>query len=201
MQMGAIISKFRKEKGLTQEGLAKLLNVTNQSVSKWESDQCCPDIGLLPQLADVFGISLDVLFGREVPKPGPVLPWEDDGTLRAVLFAGHTLVDGQEAAERIEFCYEGPALNISSTFSVICDSVGGNVTAGDNVTCDGVGGNVQAGADVTCDNVYGSVTAGRDVTCDSIDGSVIAGRDVRCDEICGSCISAGGSVYCDHMEE
>ena len=186
MQMGAIISKYRKEKGLTQEGLAKLLNVTNQSVSKWESDQCCPDIGLLPQLADLFGISLDALFGRETAKAIPALPWEDDGTLRAVLFVGHTLVDGHEAAERIEFCYEGPALNVSSMFSVICDNVSGSV---------------NAGANVTCDSVDGSVTAGRDVTCDSIDGSVIAGRDVRCDEICGSRITAGGSVYCDHMEE
>ena len=36
-----------------------------QAVSKWESNQCCPDIQLLPQLADIFEISIDELFGRK----------------------------------------------------------------------------------------------------------------------------------------
>ncbi len=56
---------YRKKAGLTQEELAKKLGVTNQSVSKWESAQCCPDIGLLPMLADIFEISIDELFGRK----------------------------------------------------------------------------------------------------------------------------------------
>lgn len=59
------ISFYRKRQGLTQEELAKRLGVTNQSVSKWESAQCCPDIGLLPMLADIFEISIDELFGRK----------------------------------------------------------------------------------------------------------------------------------------
>lgn len=44
----------RKKRGLTQEELAVKLGVTNQSVSKWESAQCCPDISLIPKLADIF---------------------------------------------------------------------------------------------------------------------------------------------------
>ena len=186
MQMGTIIAKLRKERGLTQEALATQLDVTNQSVSKWESNVCCPDITLLPKLADIFQVSIDTLFGRDIPSPQPRdLPWEDDGVLRAVLFAGRTLIDGHSAAERIEFCYEGPALNISSAFSVICDDVQGNVSARANVTCDCVDGNV---------------TAGRDITCDSIEGNASAGRDIHCDEICGSRVTAGCNVYCDHME-
>ena len=46
---GARIASYRKEKELTQEALAQRLGVTNQAVSKWESDQCCPDIMLLPE--------------------------------------------------------------------------------------------------------------------------------------------------------
>ena len=67
MTLGNKIAALRKERGLTQESLAQKLDVTNQSVSKWESDQCCPDILLLPKIADIFGVTIDALFGREAP--------------------------------------------------------------------------------------------------------------------------------------
>ena len=52
---GARIAALRKQSGMTQEALAQRLGITNQAVSKWESDQCCPDIMQLPVLADIFG--------------------------------------------------------------------------------------------------------------------------------------------------
>ena len=58
------ISYLRHQKGLTQEALAKHLGVTNQTISKWESGQCCPDIQLLPEIADLFGVSIDELMGH-----------------------------------------------------------------------------------------------------------------------------------------
>ena len=57
------IAFLRKQKGITQEELAKTLGVTNQAVSKWESAQCCPDIQLLPGLAKIFDVSIDELIG------------------------------------------------------------------------------------------------------------------------------------------
>ena len=57
------IAFLRKQKGLTQEALADAIGVTNQSVSKWESGQCCPDITLLPELAKIFEVSIDELLG------------------------------------------------------------------------------------------------------------------------------------------
>ena len=216
MTLGNKIAALRKEFGLTQEGLAQKLEVTNQSVSKWESDQCCPDIQLLPKIADIFGVTIDALFGREAPAaPTSDLPWEDDGVLRAVLFAGRTLIAGHKAAQNIRFEYEGPALNIHSDFSVTCGSVGGSINAGGSVTCDSVGGSINAGENVTCDSIGGSVTAGGNITCDDIDGNAqaggditcdtlegdaYAGGDIRCDEINGGTVTAGGDVYCDHME-
>lgn len=59
---------FRNQQGLTQEELAQKLGVTNQTVSKWESAQCCPDISLLPKLAAIFDKSIDELFGITTEK-------------------------------------------------------------------------------------------------------------------------------------
>jgi transcriptional regulator with XRE-family HTH domain len=64
---GKRIVHHRKRLGLTQEQLAEKLGVTAQAVSKWENDQSCPDIGTLPLLAEIFGITTDALLGREAP--------------------------------------------------------------------------------------------------------------------------------------
>lgn len=186
MTLGNKIAELRKGKGLTQEALANKLGVSNQAVSKWEANQSCPDIQLLPQIADLFEISLDALFGRGTQSEteehiASELPWEDDGKLRAVIYVGHSLIGSEECekAQKITFEYEGPALDIISSFSVTCDEVQGNVSAGADVTCDTVYGNVSAGCDVTCDDVYCNVGAGGDVTCDEVRGNVNAGGDVQ----------------------
>ena len=63
IKIGEQIQILRKEKGLSQEDLAQVFNVTNQSVSKWETGQTCPDISLLPDIASYFGVSVDELLG------------------------------------------------------------------------------------------------------------------------------------------
>ena len=204
MNFAEIIVRSRKALGLTQEGLAQKLGVTNQAVSKWESGQSCPDLALLPRIADLFGITIDELFGREpkaVSFPAqPPFPWPDDGVLRVLLYAGHTRVYGPvEGADEIHFCYEGPALNIESAVSVYCDDVMGNVTAGGSVNCDDVYGSISAQGSVSCDDVKGDIRSGGNVTCDCAEGDVHAGGNVQVDEASGD-IHAGGSVYCDHWE-
>lgn len=60
------IKAYRKEMKLTQEQLAEIMGVTVGAVSKWESGLSSPDIMLLPKLAKLFGVSLDVLFSLEL---------------------------------------------------------------------------------------------------------------------------------------
>lgn len=60
------IKAYRKEMKLTQEQLAEVMGVTIGAVSKWELGLSNPDIMLLPKLARLFGISLDVLFSLQL---------------------------------------------------------------------------------------------------------------------------------------
>ncbi len=66
--LGKRIAALRKEKGCTQEALANLMEVSPQAVSKWENDQACPDIALLPKLAKVLGTSVDALLSGEAEE-------------------------------------------------------------------------------------------------------------------------------------
>lgn len=59
--IGKRIAYYRKEKHMTQEELAVKMGVSAQAVSKWETDASCPDIGALPHLCKILGITADEL--------------------------------------------------------------------------------------------------------------------------------------------
>ena len=215
MIIGSKIAFYRKKLGITQDALAQKLEVSNQAVSKWESDQCCPDISLLPLIADIFGITIDELFDRKVPsvETAADVPWEDDDTLHVAVFHGRTYIGRSDACTTMTFQYEGPALNIDCALNLNCVTVSGKVTAGGSVDCEDVYGSVQAGGSVSCDEVHGSVNAGGNVTCDNVNGDVYAGGNITCDivegnaeaganitcaEICGA-VTAEGDIYCDEI--
>lgn len=69
MTMGERITALRKGRGMTQEQLAERLNVTRQSVSKWELDQATPEVGCAVALCNLFEVSLDYLIrGMELQE-------------------------------------------------------------------------------------------------------------------------------------
>ena len=63
MNIGTNIYTLRKEKKITQAQLAEKLGVSEQAISKWENDQCAPDVSHFPIIAEFFGVSIDRLFG------------------------------------------------------------------------------------------------------------------------------------------
>ena len=85
--IGKRISALRKARGMKQEELAERLDVSGQAVSKWENDQTCPDIGLLPRLARVFGVTTDYLLTGEQEQEPPVrmVPEEERKDLREMM--------------------------------------------------------------------------------------------------------------------
>lgn len=63
-KLGVRIAQLRKERNLTQDALSQKLGVSPQAVSKWETGIGCPDIALLPVIADAFGVTINDLFLR-----------------------------------------------------------------------------------------------------------------------------------------
>ena len=68
MSIGTTIKKLRKEKGITQEHLAQCLSISPNAVSQWECNRTAPDITQLPLLADIFGVSSDVILEIDIAK-------------------------------------------------------------------------------------------------------------------------------------
>ena len=204
MALATQIGYYRKKHGMTQESLAQKLGVSNQAVSKWESDQCCPDVMQLPKLADVFEISMDELFGRPTPqtvvREAPHFPWADDDTLRAVIFVGRRLVEEHAAAKDITLHYSGPVENVDSAFSVRCGDVEGNITAGSSVQCGDVEGHVVAGGNVNCGDIEGNLKAGGNVKCGDVGGNVDAGGMTSCGDVSGG-INSGRDVMAKMWKE
>ena len=57
------LAELRKKNNLTQQELGDILNVSHQTISKWENNVVYPDISILPQISNYFGVSVDALLG------------------------------------------------------------------------------------------------------------------------------------------
>lgn len=210
------ISFYRKRQGLTQEELAKKLGVTNQSVSKWESAQCCPDIGLLPMLADIFEISIDELFGRKNEKEihydlCSELPWNDDNTIRVFRTLGKKILESTDENGIINItfpkdCYktEGRFFKVEVMGNLNCDaSINGDVVCQGNIECKDINGDVKEcrGNISAAGDIKGKVSCGNNVACgDNISGNVSCGDNVACGKSIEGDVDCGGKVECREIK-
>ena len=78
------IIDLRKKNGWSQEDLAEKLDVSRQSVSKWESAQSVPDMGRIVKLSEIFGVSTDYLLKDDIGQPEPTELVDTDSRLRTV---------------------------------------------------------------------------------------------------------------------
>jgi len=75
---------LRKKAGWSQEELAEQINVSRQSVSKWEGAQSVPDLDKMIRLSELFGVSTDYLLKDEIEEAGQIAPSDDTPSLRRV---------------------------------------------------------------------------------------------------------------------
>lgn len=224
MTLGNRIAHHRKNLNLTQDALAQRLGVTNQAVSKWESDQCCPDVTLLPKLADIFGITIDELFGREVQteetqepeqeKSGPDFGKLFDfdikkmfgSSLNAVEKAFDSSLDALDRKVNQKKWEVQPEMIVwpdDETLRIVAYIGHKLVESTEDLEkltfhYEGPALNIDSQISVTCGDVSGDVDAGRDVTCKIVDGDIDAGRDVNCGDVMGN-VDSGRDISCGNV--
>ncbi len=114
MSIGTNIYTLRKEKKITQALLAQKLGVSEQAVSKWENDQCAPDVSLFPIIADYFGVSIDRLFGYHMNS------YAEDvkAIIKAADDSGNTYKEIEIISEGLSRYPNSPELKIYLSFSL-----------------------------------------------------------------------------------
>ena len=104
--IGSLIARLRKKSGMTQSLLAQRLNVSDKTISKWESGYGFPEITQFPALASIFGVSIDYLM---------------TGERKGIALCGNVLVD---LVKEID---EYPKMGMLSNISSVKRAVGGCV--------------------------------------------------------------------------
>lgn len=216
IKISEMIRQLRTDKGISQEMLADVCDVSMQAVSKWENGQSCPDISFLPLLAQYFGVSTDYLLtGKNHALENPddtilsSLSGQElkDDVLYIVQYRNGKILDKKqwdtEQPENrdtvIKIQFDEAFAQLQSEFYV---EVWGNADIHTDLNTQDVkmnlsaGGNVSAGA-----NIQGNVSAGANVSCGAnIQGDVNAGADISCDGSIQGNVDAGAGVKCDMVE-
>lgn len=228
ISIGKNIKDLRKNMNIGQEVLANAVGVSVQAVSKWETGQSLPDVGIIPDIAAFFEVSIDSLFFGEsfVAAGSEKLTLPNDNKLYIVQVLNGEILDKEKWVrdECISLAFEGfegtlsveiwgnasikgnlnGDLNVGG--NIACQGVDGSVCAGDSVSCGNVVGDVNAGCKAECGNVVGNVNAGNEIICGNISGNVSAYNNIRCGDISDSgkisctVLYAEGSIECDSVE-
>ena len=107
MTLGEKLQALRKQAGLSQEALAGKVNVTRQTISKWELNLSTPELGILVRLSELYGVSMDYLTKEDSTEP--------------VRKAGRRAFCWPEKGKRVCFAWLS-ALGITGAFvCFICD--------------------------------------------------------------------------------
>ena len=194
------IQKLRKNKGLTQEELAKELGVTFQAISKWENAKSAPDIFFLPKMAEIFGCYIDELFSRDIHTEihydlCTAFPWKDDDTIRGVVCLGRKILQiSDEITDKFTFEIVGDAKSVQSECNIM---VSGSVSAGCNAN-----GEVVIGRDLSggC-NSGGQITVGGHLSggcnCSS---NITCGGNLSGDVNCNGTVTVDGDIGADKIK-
>lgn len=152
MKIGSNIAALRKEKGITQEELANALGVSAQAVSKWENNSSCPDVSLLTDIADYFGVTVDALLRSGAEEITRADPPSTDNNVAAVgggkrnVRIKVTQPNGKETNVKVPFGVVKMGLRVGNVFGLqrdVADKIGAlldDPAAADILSIDGENG-------------------------------------------------------------
>lgn len=210
--------RLRKEKGITQEVLATVLDISVQAVSKWETGVSLPDIMQLPRIADFFQVTIDSLFYNDRRETYPIngdIP--NDNKMRIIQFYGNKMLDKSmwEAGKGINLKIPEEAycnlplggLNVEIWGNaeitgdirgyvecegfVNCGNVGSYVESESFVNCNDIGSYLESEGYVNCGNIGGHVECGGSLNCGNVEGYVECEGNLSCGNINGYAESEG----------
>ena len=110
MKLGEKIQLLRKKRGWSQEELANVLNVSRQSVQKWETDSSTPEVDKLVQISDIFGVTLDYLLknndveeNKEVKQETTVTPKTENVSepVKTIIYEENGMEEGRITACKV----------------------------------------------------------------------------------------------------
>ena len=203
LKLNESIAAYRRKNNLTQEELALKISVSNQAVSKWEAGQCCPDISLVPMLADIFNISIDELFGKAPLNREPnffeAFPWENDETIRILVCRGRKMLRKYSEFSDLTFTLEGEVNDVVSYMNLKCESIQNDASAEGDILINGdIAGNANCAGDLTCaGNIQNGANCGGNLNCQSISGGAECGGDLTCSGGISGGVDCGNNLSCE----
>lgn len=102
-KIGSLLKELRKEKGLTQEQLAEQFQVSNRTVSRWETGSNLPDLDILIEISDFYGIDFRSLLNGE--RRNDEMDKKADNELKevAIKAADYTTTETERYTRRIHW--------------------------------------------------------------------------------------------------
>ena len=203
MNIGNNIKQLRQQKNLTQEQVAEKLGVSYQAVSKWENNANTPDIALLPQIANVFGVSIDALFSDSITDYSDLHPFmKDDDIIRVVQMRGtkvlkvSSIVSPDTPPIEIAFPHDcndrTQYFNVEVYGHIISDSsINGDVVCHQSIHSSSINGDVKSNGNIEVKELNAQkVTCNNITDCYKIEAKTIecAGNVVSANLTCGQII-------------
>ena len=92
MNLGNNICFLRKQKKLTQEQFAEMMEVTRQTVSRWETDEVVPELDRLSQMCEIFACSLDDIVRKDLTAKEEIYSTVEVRKLSAFRMASYVII-------------------------------------------------------------------------------------------------------------
>ena len=192
MNIGNNIKLLRQQRNLTQEQIAEKLGVSYQAVSKWENNANTPDIALLPEIASIFGVSIDALFADNIMDYSDVFSFmKDDDVIRVVQMRGTKVLKVSSS-----FSPNEPPIEIA--FPHDCNDRTQYIKVevfGHLITDSSINGDVVCHKSIQCGSINGDVRSDGDIKVSELNSQrVVCCQITDCYKLQASVIECAGTV-------